>query len=182
MDSMKKLYALLIILIVIYVGINFGANGLNILDSNDNTATTVNAGNNGVKLGDSNFAKIGNFKNTKVNDTAVRLVDNSTGVKILVEQIDSSLNLTNTYNNLVSQGSYSSSQEINQNGVPAYFLYKESGEGYNADVYFAKNNQNYKITGTNITYSNSEYFINSCKNIIDSVGGSSSNDGKISRW
>ena len=41
MDSMKKLYALLIILIVIYVGINVGANGLNILNSNDNTTTTV---------------------------------------------------------------------------------------------------------------------------------------------
>ncbi|WP_292608007.1 hypothetical protein [Methanobrevibacter sp. UBA188] len=182
MDSMKKLYALLIILIVIYVGINVGANGLNILNSNDNTTTTVDAGNKDVKLGDSSFSKIGNFTDSKVNDTAIRLVDNRTGVSILVEQIDSSLNLNDTYNSLISQGTYSSNQEINQNGVPAYFLYKESGEGYDSDIYFAKNNQNYKISGTNVTYDNSEYFINSCKNIIDTIGGSSSNDGKISRW
>ena len=103
-------------------------------------------------------------------------------MSILVEQIDSSLNLNDTYNSLISQGTYSSNQEINQNGVQAYFLYKESGEGYNSDIYFAKNNQNYKISGTNVTYDNSEYFINSCKNIIDTIGGSSSNDGKISRW
>ena len=84
---MKKLYALLIILIVIYVGINVGANGLNILNSNDNTTTTVDAGNKDVKLGDSSFSKIGNFTDSKVNDTAIRLVDNRTGVSILVEQI-----------------------------------------------------------------------------------------------
>lgn len=180
---MKKLYALLIILIVIYVGINVGANGLNILDSNDNPTATTDSGNNNVKLGDNSFGKIGNFTDSKVNDTAIRLVDNRTGVSILVEQIDSSLNITELYNSLLSEGTYSSSQEINQNGVPAYFLYKESGESYNTDIYFAKNNQNYKISGTNITYDNSEYFINTCKNIIDTIGGSSSsNDGKISRW
>ena len=150
MDSMKKLYALLIILIVIYVGINLGANGLNILNSNDNTTTTVDAGNKDVKLGDNSFSKIGNFTDSKVNDTAIRLVDNKTGVTILVEQIDSSLNLNDTYNSLISEGSYTSSQEIDQNGVPAYFLYKESGEGYDSDIYFAKNNQNYKISGTNV--------------------------------
>ena len=117
-----------------------------------------------------------------MNDSAVKYVDNNTGVTIELQKIDNSQNLSDTYNNLVKQGTYSSSQEINQNGVTAYFLYKESGEGYDSDIYFAKNNQNYKISGTNVTYDNSEYFINSCKNIVDTIGGSSSNDGKISRW
>lgn len=178
---MKKLYALLIILIVIYVGINVGANGLNILNSNDNTTAAVGVG-DGIAVGASSFAKLDNFKDTKINDSAVKLVDSSNGVTIQVEQIDSSLNLNDTYSSLLNDGSYTSGQEIDQNGVDAFFLYREGTESYNTDIYFAKNDQNYKISGTNTTYENSDYFIDSCKNIIDTLGGSSSDDGKISRW
>lgn len=179
---MKQLYALLIILIVIYVGINVGANGLNILNSNDNVNTDVSTNNgDGIAVGASNFAKINDFKDSKVNDSAVKLIS-SNNISILVEQLDNSNNVTDLYNSLIGQGGYTSSQQIDQNGVPAYFLYQESESSYNADIYFAKNNQNYKISGDNITYENSEFFINACKNIIDSMNSAGSDDGKINRW
>lgn len=180
--EMKKLYALLIILIVIYVGINVAANGLNILNTNDNTTNNTNNNNgDGITVGAGNFAKISNFKESKINNTAVNLVNSNSNMTILVEQLDSSQNVSDTANSLISQGSYTSNQKIDQNGVPAYFLYQESESSYNTDIYFAKDGQNFKISGDNITYENSESFINTCKNIIDTMSASSS-DGKISRW
>ena len=178
---MKKLYALLVILIILYVGINVAANGLNILNSNaDNTTNTNNAA-DGIKIGDSSFAKIENFAASKINDTAVNLVDNATGVSIQVEQIDSSANVNDIYENSKGEDSeYTSSQEVDQNGVTAYFLYKEGPDGYDTDVYFSKNNQNYLISGYNTTYENSDSFINACKEIIDTL--TSNSDGKISRF
>lgn len=180
--NMKQLYALLIILIVIYVGINVGANGLNILNSNDNsTGTTGGNSTGGITVGASSFAKIDGFTDTKINDTAVKLDDKNKNVTIIVQQIEDSTNLGDLYNSLLNGGTYTSGQQIDQNGVTAYFLYNESTDGYSADIYFAKNDHNYKISGSNITYENSDYFINSCKIIIDNLGGSSG-DGKISRW
>ena len=38
-----------------------------------------------------------------------------------------------------------------------------------ADIYFNKNGHNYLISGDNVTYSGSDYFINNCKNIINSL-------------
>ncbi len=169
---MKKLYALLVILIVIYVGINVGANGLNILNSNsvDVTTNTNTNSADGITVGASSFPKNANYTDTKINDTAVKLVDNKTGVNIEVDELDSSKSVSDIYKNLNGEGSgYSSSQEIDQNGVTAYFLYKEGAESYNADIFFSKDNHNYKISGTNITYENSDYFINTCKNIIDTI-------------
>ena len=93
--NMKQLYALLIILIVIYVGINVGANGLNILNSNDGNNT--NNAVDGIAVGDSSFAKIDSFKATKINNTAVKLVDPSTNLTIQVEEIDSSSNVKSLY-------------------------------------------------------------------------------------
>lgn len=177
---MKKLYALLVILIIIYIGINVGANGLNILSSNDNA--TVEA-NDTIAVGASGFPALENFTDTKINDTAVKLVDNNKNVNILVEQLDDSLNVVDVYNNLLSSGSkYTSSQVIDQNGVSVYFLYDTGDESYDTAVYFNKNNHNYKITGYNTTYENSDYFINHCKDIIDTIDTSSSSDGKISRF
>ena len=105
-----------------------------------------------------------------MNDSTVKYDDNNTGVTIDLQKIDNTQNLSDTYNSLVKQGTYSSSQEIDQNGVTAYFLYKENQTSYSADIFFNKNNQNFKISGNNISYENSDYFIKNCKNIIDSIG------------
>ena len=160
---MKKLYALLIILIVIYIGINVSANGLNILDSGNSTS-------NGNAVGNVNFPQIDGFNETKINDTDVKYVDNKTGITIDVQKIDNSNNVSDIYKKLSNSGTYTSSQSIDQNGVTTYFLYKESKTGYDSEIYFNKNNQNFKITGYNTTYENSDSFINSCKEIIDSIG------------
>ena len=164
---MKKLYALLIILIVIYIGFNVSVNGLNILNSSDSSSS---AGNAGTVVGNANFPQLANFTETKINDTDMKYVDNSTGVTIDLQKIDNSRNVSDIYRSLSNQGKYTSSQEIDQNGVAAYFLYTESQTGYDTEIYFNKNNQNFKITGYNTTYENSDYFINACKQIIDSIG------------
>ena len=164
--NMKKLYALLVILIVLYIGINVSANGFNILNVNDNQTTDSN----GASVGDVSFPELKNFNKIKVNDSAVNYVDNNTGVTIEAQKIDNSKNISDIYNSLVNQGTYSSSQEIDQKGVTAYFLYKESESSYDADIFFNKNNQNFQLSGNNISYENSDFFINNCKNIIDSIG------------
>ena len=164
--DIKKLYALLIILIVIYIGFNVSVNGLNILGSSSNSTT---ADNNGNVVENITFPKIDGFNLTKINDTDAKYVDNNTGVSIEVQQIDNSKNVSDIYKSLSNGGTFTSSQSIDQNGVPAYFLYMESQTGYDTEIYFNKHNQNFKITGYNTTYENSDYFINSCKKIIDSI-------------
>ena len=157
---MKKLYALLIILIVIYVGINVSVNGFSITSPQTND-TVIN---------EMVFPSLdSNFTMTQINNTSARYVDNNTGVNILVQAINTTENLSTIYNNLANGSSYTSSQQIDQNGVTAYFLYQEGLESYNTDIYFNKNGQSYKISGYNTTYENSDYFINHCKQIIDTI-------------
>lgn len=163
--KMKNLYALLVILIVIYIGVNVSVNGFNILNANYNSTT----GTNGT-VGEVSFPKLQYFNKIKVNDSAVKYVNNNTGVTIELQKIDNSQNLSDIYNNLSKQNTYTSSQEIDQNGVTAYFLYNESESSYDTDIFFNKNKQNFKISGNNISYENSDYFIKNCKNIIDSIG------------
>ena len=165
---MKKLYALLVILIVIYLGINLLPLGFN-----SQTSTDV-ANDTSAVLGGTSLENIGNFTGTKVNDTVVSLVDKNNNMVINVSEIDNSQNIEDIVNNAFYSGNYTSNQTIDQNGVITYFLYNEGVYSYDADIYFNKNGQNYLISGVDIPYENSDYFINSCKAIIDTLNATSS--------
>lgn len=167
---MKKLYALLVILIILYIGINVGANNINFIGSDANS--TVENNGDGIVLGDSTFSNLENFNATKISDSQINLFDADYNMTINVSQIDNSQNISEIANNLINSGDYTSNQVIDQNGVTSYFLYQESADYYNADIFFSKNNQNYQISGAGITYDNSDYFINNVKNIIDTLSGS----------
>ena len=117
--DMKKLYALLIILIVIYISINVNADAFNIFSVGDNSTAD---GNGGAVAGDVKFPKIDGFSLNKVNDTDVKYVDNKTGANIEVQQIGNSKNVSDIYKSLSNGGAFTSSQEIDQNGVPVYYL------------------------------------------------------------
>lgn len=171
---MDKLYVLLIFLIVLYIGINVGADNIHlgqsdvVIEDNNNAATT-------------DFPKIDNFTDKKINDTDIKYSDANYNMTINLKKIDNTQNLSDLTRQKMSSGGYTSNQVIDQNGVTAYFLYKEGSEDYSADIYFNKNNQNYIISGSEISYENSDYFINHCKSIIDNMAGSGSSEG-FSRW
>ena len=174
---MKKLYALLVILIVIYIAINVGVNNLNLVGSDaDNATDTNNTNVDGIVLGSGNFAKQDGFKEKKINDTALRLTG-SDNLTITVKLLDNGQNASDVANKLIASGGYTSNQVIDQNGVTSYFLYKEGSDSYSSDIFFSKNNQNYELSGTNISYDNSDKFINTCKNIIDTMSSSGSSGG-----
>ena len=108
-----------------------------------------------------------NFENTTIDSKAVSLVDSGQNLTIYVNQIDDSQNLLETANNLLANNdSITSNQTLDINGVTVYFLYAEGPGSYNADIYFNKNGHNYLISGDNITYDGSDYFINNCKSTI----------------
>lgn len=180
---MKTLYALLVILIVIYIGINVGANNLNLVGSDADTSIDANTPANvdGIAIGSSNFAKQDGFKDKKINDTALRLT-NANNLTITVSLLDNSQNITDVANNLIGSGQYTSNQVIDQNGTTTYFLYKEGADSYSSDIFFNKNSQNYKLSGGNITYDNSDTFINTCKNIIDTMSSSGGSSGGFSKF
>ena len=170
---MKKLYALLIILIVIYVGINIGnldfnfsgdilnfANDGNVADAVDESI---------VSFGASSFPKFDNFTDNVVDNTTVSLFDENKNMTINVSEIDNSRTIKEIANDFYSNNVYTSSQLIDQNGVDTYFLYNEVTGHYSSDIFFNKNGQNYRISGEDIPYSNSDYFINHCKDIIDTM-------------
>ncbi len=166
---MKKLYALLIILIVIYLGINLLPLGFNSQTSTDVVNDTT------IAIGGSTFEKISNFTDNKVNDTVVSLVDENNNLVINVSEIDSSQNIVDIVNNAAYNVGYTSNDTVDQNGVASYFMYREGVYAYDADIYFSKNGKNYLISGVEIPYENSDYFINTCKGIIDSLNATSSN-------
>lgn len=172
---MNKLYVLLVILIATYIAINAAAGNLDLLgsDTNSTDTDTNNKDSDNISLGSSNFEKLDNFKSKKINDTALKLKD-SKNTTIIVQQIDNSQNISDIANKLISTGDYTSNQVIDQNGVTSYFLYKEGTESYDADIFFNKDDQNYELSGDHIDYANSDNFINSCKNIIDTMSSSGS--------
>ncbi|OED01693.1 MULTISPECIES: hypothetical protein [Methanobrevibacter] len=162
---MKRLYALLIILIVIYIGINsfsliFNDNGTN--DANDVNESMIT-------VGASSLPEIENFTDNTLNDTTISLVDSNKNMTILVSEIDNSQSISDIFNNFVSSNDISSTQTIDQNGVTTYLAYSSGSDSYNADIFFNKNGQNYCISGDNILSSDSDYFINHCKGIIDAI-------------
>lgn len=161
---MKKLYALLVILIVIYIAINIGSFGH---DSVQNQ--TVEVDDNAIAFGSSHIPAIENFTDKKVNDTAMRFTDKNNNISIDISEIDNSQNISDIYNNGVTSIQHTSTQIIDQNGVTTYFIYDEGGDSYSADIYFNKNGQNYWMSGDSIPYGQSDYFINHCKGIIDTV-------------
>ena len=159
---MKKLYALLMVLIVIYVLINLGS-----LNFDSQTATDV-ANDASVAIGGSTIENLDNFTATKVNDTVVSLVD-SNNITINVSQLDNSQDISEIATNAFYNLGYTSNQTLDQNGTTAYYLYNEDVYSYGADIYFNKDGQNFLISGADIAYENSDYFINACKGIIDSL-------------
>ena len=164
---MKRLYALLAILIVIYVGINVGSMVINDM-GNANVNVTENVTENLVSVGASSFPTLDNFSDSAVNDTTISLADND-GMTIYVSEIDNSESIESIYNNFIASTEHTSTQTIDQNGVTTYFVYNTGSESYNADVFFNKNGQNYLISGDGIPLDNSDYFINHCKTIIDTI-------------
>lgn len=174
---MKRLYALLVILIILYIGINVGANNLNLTGSDAPIADDSNS----TALGNNSFSKLENFTENKTNDTAISLFDSNYNMTIIVEKLDNSQKIADIASSTYSSGNFTSNQTIDQNGVTTYFLYNEGPESYGADIFFNKNDQNYKISGDGIDYAYSDYFINNCKSIIDSLG-SSSDSNTLSRW
>lgn len=172
---MKKLYALLVFLIILYIGINVGANNINLLGSQ----TAVDDANN-ASAGNTSIPTLENFTSTQVDANTTSYFDANYNMTINLTLIDNSQNVSDIANKLIDSESYTSNQVIDQNAVTAYFLYQEGVDTYNADIYFNKNDQNYLISGKGISYENSDYFINHCKLIIDSIG--SSQDSGLSRW
>lgn len=163
---MRKLYALLVILIVIYIGINLGSSVINFDGSNDNVTDVVDE--NLIVVGASSFPEIDGFTESVVNDTTVSLVD-SNGMTIYVSEIDNSQSIADIATAFFYNNAYTSNQTIDQNGVTSYFLYNEGSESYSSSIFFNKNGQNYCISGYDIAYDNSEYFIDHCKGIIDAI-------------
>ena len=170
---MKKLIILLLSLILIYMCVNIA---YTIYNPDQGFTSILNhqeeevIDNSTIIVGDSSFSRLDNFENTTIDSKAVSLVDSGQNLTIYVNQIDDSQNLLETANNLLTNdASITSNQTLNINGVTAYFLYAEESGSYNADIYFNKNGHNYLISGDNITYDRSDYFINNCKSIINSM-------------
>lgn len=170
---MKKLYILLLSLILIYMCVNIAYTMYNpekgftsILNHEEEQVVD----NNTITFGSSAFARIENFENNSVGSNAVSLVDSGQNLTIDVSEIDDSLSLSDTVNDLLTNDpEITSNQTLDQNGVTVYYLYEEGSSSYNANIYFNKNDKNYLISGNNISYSGSDYFINNCKNIINSM-------------
>ena len=161
---MNKLYALLIILIVAFVGINVAYDNVPFIGHMGNSTSDTNS----TVVGNSSFTNATGYNVVSSNASSVVLSNGTNNIS--VEQFNYENNLASAVGNMYLNGGYTSNQTINQNGVTVYFLYQEGTESYNATVYFNKNSSTYLITSTDIPFENSDSVINSIKAIIDSMG------------
>ena len=161
---MNKLYALLIILIVAFVGINVACDNVLFIGHMGNSTSDANS----TVVGNSSFTNATGYNVVSSNASSVVLSNGTNNIS--VEQFNYENNLASAVGNMYLNGGYTSNQTINQNGVTVYFLYQEGTESYNATVYFNKNSSTYLITSTDIPFENSDSVINSIKAIIDSMG------------
>ena len=170
---MKKLIILLLSLILIYMCVNIA---YTVYNPDEGFTSILNheeeevIDNNTITFGSSAFARLENFENSSIGSNAVRLVDSGQNLTIDVSEIDDSLSLPDTVNDLLTNDPViTSNQTLDQYGVTVYYLYEEGTDSYNVNIYFNKNDKNYLISGNNISYDGSDYFINNCKNIINSM-------------
>ena len=169
---MKKLYILLLSLILIYLCVNIA---YTIYNPDAGFTSIFNheeemVDNNTIAIGSSAFARLENFENSSTDNKAVHLVDSEQNLTINVREIGDFQSLSETVNNLLTNDkNITSNQTLNQNGVTVYYLYEEGKTAYNASIYFNKDGKNYLISGNNITYDESDYFISNCKNIVNSM-------------
>lgn len=183
---MKKLIILLLSLILIYMCVNIA---YTIYNPDEGFTSILNheeeevIDNNTITFGSSAFARLENFENSSIGSNAVRLADSGQNLTIDVSEIDDSLSLPDTVNDLLTNDpTITSNQTLDQNGVTVYYLYEEGPDSYNANIYFNKNDKNYFISENNISYESSDYFINNCKNIINSMDLKKEESSGFSRW
>lgn len=165
------------ILIVIYVGINLAYNGLDTLTaiSNFDIKDPLSIGGefdgDTVKVGSSSFTKIDNFTYKKSTNHQIKAINYENNVSIYVKQLDDSQDIEKTVDKFLygNNTRVTSNQTISQNGITAYFLYKETEEKYDADIYVKKDGKKYLIRGVDINYENSDFFIDNCKTIINRI-------------
>ena len=177
---MRKLYILLLSLILIYFCINivYTINNpeegfTNILNLQEETID-----NNTITIGSSAFTRLENFENSSTDNKAVSLIDSQQNVTINVREIDDSQNLSETVDDLlINNKNITSNQTLNETGVIAYYLYEEGRAAYNASIYFNKDGKNYLIRGDNVTYEDSDYFISNCKDIVNSMTKKEESEG-----
>ena len=81
---MKKLYALLVILIIAYVGINVAADNLHLNDSDTNDAAKGNSAN----AVNASLPSLDSFNKTQINDTTVSYADPSHNMTNYLYKID----------------------------------------------------------------------------------------------
>lgn len=182
---MKKLIILLLSLILIYMCVNIAYTIYNpdqgftsILNHQDEEVID----NNTITIGTSTFEKLDNFTINKISENTVSLVDSGQNVTIRVNELNESRNLEETVNDLLNNDdTITSNQTLDENGVTVYYLYKERADAYNADIFFNKEGRNYLIDGNDINYEKSDYFINNCKNIINSMTKKEEKIG-FSKW
>lgn len=182
---MKKLYILLLLLILIYINVNLAftiidpEDGFTNLFAHDKEIEENDT--NTITIGSSTFEKLANFEDTSVSTNEVSLFDSGQNLTINISEIDDSQNLSETVNTLLmNDATITSNQTLDQNGANVYYLYAEGTEAYNSVIYFNKDGKNYLIKGNDISYDESEYFINSCKDIINSM--TKKEESGFSRW
>lgn len=170
---MKKLYILLLVLILVYINVNLA---YTIVDPEDGFTNLfghdkeIEEAKNTITIGSSSFKKIDNFNYTNISNNAVSLSNSGREMIFNVSEIDNTQNLSEVVSNLLTtDNTITSNQTLDENGVTVYFIYAEGREAYNADIYFNKEGKNYLISGDNISYVNSNFFINNCKDIINSM-------------
>ena len=171
---MKKLYILLLVLILIYINVNLA---YTIMDPEDGFTNLFDHkkeieqnDTNTITIGSSTFEKLANFEDTSIGSDAVSLFDSGQNLTINVSEIEDSQNISETVNDLlINDNTITSNQTLDQNGASVYYLYAEGNDEYNAAIYFNKDGKNYLIKGNDISYDESDYFISSCKDIINSM-------------
>ncbi len=154
---MKKLYLVLILLILALILINYyNETGF---DFNDNK----------VQINESEFNIPVNFVVTGQSQNVVELYDKDKNITLTIIHLKNTTTIENYFQKAANETPTVNNETISMSNIDTYITYRHTDFTNSTQVFFEKNGHNYRIWGMNYHNEDMDYFSQAYNEIISSL-------------
>ncbi|MCI7290694.1 MAG: hypothetical protein MR504_00680 [Methanobrevibacter woesei] len=154
---MKKLYLVLILLILALILINYyNETGF---DFNDNK----------VQINESEFNIPANFVVTGQSQNVVELYDKDKNITLTIIHLKNTTTIENYFQKAANETPTVNNETISMSNIDTYITYRHTDFTNSTQVFFEKDGHNYRIWGMNYHNDDMDYFSQAYNEIISSL-------------
>lgn len=154
---MKKLYLVLILLILALILINYyNETGF---DFNDNK----------VQINESEFNIPANFVVTDQSQNVVELYDKDKNITLTIIHLKNTTTIENYFQKAANETPTVNNETISMSNIDTYITYRHTDFTNSTQVFFEKDGHNYRIWGMNYHNDDMDYFSQAYNEIISSL-------------